>query len=542
MRAPAEQPNLSTAFDAVWRWNAVRGEYEAGEPPPLCGTGEVSAIEAFRGRTMLLFGGTGFVGKVLLALMLDRFPELKRLVIQVRRKGTTSAEQRFYSEVLKSPPLQGIVERLGESEIRRRIEVIEGSLDEPLCGIAPEAIRRLQGTVDLVVNLAGVVDFDPPVTESVETNVYGTQRLVELVQSLGAKLVHVSTCYVAGKRNGRISEDEPIEGYFPERSKRPHETFSVEEELRWYEQFVSETREARGDGARPVRERLREGGMQRAERWGWTNTYTYTKSMGEQVLAATRGLDYAIIRPAIVESSLRFPFPGWNEGFTTSAPLVLMGGEGLKGWPVRKDGPLEIIPVDLVAEGMLIVAAAVLCGKNRRVYHLASADQNPILLPRLVAFLGMNSRYKHKHKKTGSRLANAWKAYVETQVITVESLQARRARIRRGLDVIHAALTLAKTILGEQKVAPYLKSLRDTRRQIRQQEITLDKFLPFMMYNSFVFETRNIREAAGMLTSEDLKRLRWDPESIDWADYWVNIHTKGIEKWIRPMFAARKGA
>jgi long-chain acyl-CoA synthetase len=182
------------------------------------------------------------------------------------------------------------------------------------------------------------------------------------------------------------------------------------------------------------------------------------------------------------------------------------------------------------------VTAAVLSGKNRRVYHLASADQNGIKLPRLVAFLGMNSRYKHKHKTSGNRLANVWKAYVETQVITVESLKVRRARFHQGLDVIHAVLTLGKTILGAEKVGPYLKSLRDTRRQIRAQEITLDKFLPFMFHNSFIFETRNIRETAGMLTNEDLKRIVWDPEVIDWADYWVNIHTKGIEKWIRPVF------
>jgi long-chain acyl-CoA synthetase len=196
--------------------------------------------------------------------------------------------------------------------------------------------------------------------------------------------------------------------------------------------------------------------------------------------------------------------------------------------------------VDLVAAGILIVTAAVLCGKHKPVYHLASADQNPIMLPRLVAFLGMNSRYKHKHMKSGNRLANVWKAYIETQVITVESLQTRRARLHRGLDVIHATLTLGKTVLGGRKMDPYLKSLRDTRRQIRAQEITLDKFLPFMFHNSFIFETRNIREAARMLTNEDLTRLNWDPETIDWADYWVNIHTKGIEKWIRPMFASQR--
>jgi long-chain acyl-CoA synthetase len=376
--------------------------------------------------------------------------------------------------------------------------------------------------------------------ESFETNVYGTQHLIEFVKFLNAKLVHVSTSYVAGKKNGRIPEDIPIEGYFPLGDAHDGRKFSVEEEIKWYEEFVEETRSSRSTNPRPVRERLREGGMNRSEYWGWTNTYTYTKSIGEQLVARTAGLTYAIVRPAIVESSLRFPFAGWNEGFTTSAPLVLMGGEGVKGWPVRKDGPLEIIPVDLVASGILIVTAALLCGKNKRVYHLASADENPIMLPRLVAFLGMNSRYKHKHKKSGNRLANLWKAYVETQVITVESLQARRARLHRGLDVIHATLTLGKTILGPNKVGPYLKSLRDTRRQIRQQEVTLDKFLPFMFHNSFIFETRNIREAARMLTNKDLKRLQWDLETIDWADYWVNIHTKGIEKWIRPMFTARR--
>jgi long-chain acyl-CoA synthetase len=526
----------------TWRWNPVLGEFEGGEPRPLQGTGKISAIDAFSNKTMLLLGGTGFVGKVLLAMVLARFPELKHLIVQVRRKKNTSGEQRFYSEILTSPVLRTIVENAGGEEVLRgKVQVVEGDLDQPLCGIPAEQLEKLKGKVDIVVNLAGVVDFDPPVNESVEPNVYGTKHIIELVQLLNARLVHVSTAYVAGKKNDKISEDVPIDGYFPRRGENAGEHFSVAEELKWYETFVKQTRESRATDPRPVRERLREGGLKRADFWGWTNTYTYTKSMGEQLIAQTPGLTYAIVRPAIVESSLRFPFPGWNEGFTTSAPLVLMGGEGVKGWPVR-DGPLEIIPVDLVAAGILIVTAAVLCGKNKRVYHLASAEENPIMLPRLVAFLGMNSRYKHKHKTTGNRLANIWKAYVETQVISVESLQARRGRLHQGLDVIHAALTLGKTLLGAERVGPYLKSLRDTRRQIRAQEITLDKFLPFMFHNSFVFLTRNIREAAGMLTNEDLKRLRWDPETIDWADYWVNIHTKGIEKWIRPMFTGPRKA
>src|SRR5262249_14319166 len=149
-----------------------------------------------------------------------------------------------------------------------------GDLDKELCGIFPEQLEQLKGNVDVVVNLAGVVDFDPPVNESVEPNVYGTQHLIELVKLLGARLVHVSTAYVAGKKNGRISEDTPIQGYFPRRGENSGEHFSVAEELKWYERFVKETRESRETNPRPVRERLREGGMQRADYWGWTNTYT----------------------------------------------------------------------------------------------------------------------------------------------------------------------------------------------------------------------------------------------------------------------------
>lgn len=525
---------------AAWHWNPARGEYEAGERPTPTGTGEISAVDAFADRSLLLLGATGFVGKVLLAMLLDRFPELRRVVVQVRPRRNLSGLERFHAEVLTSPPLRAVVERLGGTDaVARKIRVVEGDLDRPLCGLSPEQLCELKGDVDVVVNVAGAVDFDPPLDEAFAPNVRGARHVVELVQRLETKLVHVSTAYVAGKRDGRISEDVPVSGYFPRRGERPDERFEIAAELDWYESLVAATRDANHPLNRSARERLREAGMRRAEQWGWMNTYTYTKSMGEQLIAATPGLSYAIVRPAIVESSLRFPFPGWNEGFTTSAPLVLLGAEGLKGWPVRR-GPLEIVPVDLVAAGILIVTAALLFGKNRPVYHLASADTNPITLPRLVAFLGMNSRFKHKHKKTGSRLANLWKAYVETQVISIESLQARRARLHRGLDVIHAALMLGKTIFGAERLGPYLKNLRDTRRQIRQQEITLDKFLPFMLHNSFVFETGNIRDAARRLTAEDLRRLQWDPETIDWADYWVNVHTKGVERWIRPMFAASR--
>jgi long-chain acyl-CoA synthetase len=516
-----------------WKFDPVAGEYRPDSGIDTDAKGEISAIDLFNSRTMLLLGVTGFVGKVLLAMVIDRFPELNHLFIQIRKKKNMSGQERFRTEILTSPPLAGVVERIGADRILERTTIIEGDLSHPMCGIRAEQLADMTGRIDLVINTAGLVDFTPPLNESLVTNVYGARNLIELVRLLDARLVHISTAYVAGKKSGHIPEDTPIVGYYPGRTGPDDTSFNVDTEIQWCEDFVGSTTD---------REQLRDAGIQRADKWGWTNTYTYTKSIGEQLIARTPDLKFAIVRPAIVESARAYPFPGWNEGMTTSAPLVLMGGEGVKAWPVRKDGPLEVIPVDLIASGILIAAAAVLADRHQSVYHLATAAENPVMLPRLVGFLGMNSRYKHKHKKDGNKLANMWKTYIETQVVSIDQLEANRRRIRWGLDLIQATFNFLKVILGKRIMEPYLKNLRITRRQIRAQQQTLDMFLPFMVHNKFIFETGNIRRTFDMMTRADRERLQWDPEEIDWADYWVNIHTKGIETWIRPMFARQMKA
>src|SRR6185295_1372342 len=108
-------------FRSKWRWDPVQGQYAEGEAPTPQGTGEISAIDAFRRHTILLLGGTGFVGKVVLAMLLDRFPEIQHLVVQVRRKKNLSGEQRFYSEVLQSPPLRAVIDGIGVHVIRQKV-------------------------------------------------------------------------------------------------------------------------------------------------------------------------------------------------------------------------------------------------------------------------------------------------------------------------------------------------------------------------------------------------------------------------------------
>lgn len=53
----------------------------------------------------------------------------------------------------------------------------------------------------------------------------------------------------------------------------------------------------------------------RARIYGWQDTYAFTKAMGEMLIDDMRGeIPVLIIRPSVIESTIREPFPGWMEG------------------------------------------------------------------------------------------------------------------------------------------------------------------------------------------------------------------------------------
>lgn len=49
--------------------------------------------------------------------------------------------------------------------------------------------------------------------------------------------------------------------------------------------------------------------------YGWPNTYVFTKAMGEMMVGEKRdNISLVLIRPSIITSTFKEPFPGWTEG------------------------------------------------------------------------------------------------------------------------------------------------------------------------------------------------------------------------------------
>src|ERR671917_596873 len=170
--------------------------------------------ETYRAKTVLLTGGTGFLGMALVEKMLRSLPSLKRMYLLVRPKRGEGAKERFKKDVLSSPAFSRLREELGssfEERVAEKVRVLEGDVHTNSLGLGAEDLAELSREVDVIVHSAASVVFDAPLDAAVDSNVRGTLGLLALARSWEKEplFMHVSTSYVAGTRAGLIPEEVP---------------------------------------------------------------------------------------------------------------------------------------------------------------------------------------------------------------------------------------------------------------------------------------------------------------------------------------------
>ncbi|HJQ35143.1 MAG TPA: AMP-binding protein [Pyrinomonadaceae bacterium] len=539
----------------------------------------LSPTEIYNGRKVFIIGATGFVGKVALSMLLDRFPGIGRVYVTVRARGKEESEARFWNNVVTAPPFDPLRERYGaafEDFIRDKVRLVNGDISEDNLGFTEEEAEEVAKDIDVLINSAGNVTFNPPLESALRTNVVGTQNVIKFVKRMKRPaLVHISTCFVAGTRSGPVWESDPVAGYFPRKEELPGVEFDAEQEIRDCARLAERVREEARDalnvarfrelarkrlyeeGRDPddldqmglavarerkvwTRERLTELGTERAVFWGWPNIYTYTKSLGEQLVAAETDIVRSIVRPSIVESAKEYPFPGWNEGFTTTAPLIFIALKGQQQIPVNDKLILDITPVDQVAAVMLGAAVeAIATDTPRLVYQAATGDSNPNTMDRIVGMVGLYKRKHFQEKESGFKLLNELAARMETIPVTPERFDLM------STPMVNAAAKKASSLLdrvrprwGGGRLTDIVDRAKATVERVeevtRETKEAFDMFRPFMVENAYIFRADNVRALFAQVREEERGLLKWDPETFDWYDYWMNIHFPGLKKWVFP--------
>src|SRR6266480_5830111 len=143
-------------------------------PDPLKGRGrnetrimtkKLSPTEIYKDRTVFLIGSTGFLGKVTLSMLLHRFPNIGRVYVTVRARSQEESETRFWNNVITAPPFDPLRERYGDALdgfVRDKVVVVGGDIAEDNLGFTEAEAQRVAADIDVVINSAGNVTFNPP--------------------------------------------------------------------------------------------------------------------------------------------------------------------------------------------------------------------------------------------------------------------------------------------------------------------------------------------------------------------------------------------
>jgi alcohol-forming fatty acyl-CoA reductase len=523
--------------------------------------GLLSVRAALAGKRVMLIGVTGFIGKVWLVNLLMDLPEIGRIYLLVRRQKSNPAQGRFEKLVEESPVFDPLYKRYGTGLarfLRERVEVVEGDVTQPGLGLASEVSEVLRKDLDLIVNSSGLTDFNPDLRDALLTNVDAAVSIVEFVrESDHAGLLHLSTCYVAGARDGRVSETlRP--NYTPagvanfdadaewrslhelmKRGTEKAESAEITEELRrqaLHKEHASKDlkgaaleNQIRKNRVRWLRSYLTEAGKKRANELGWPNTYTLTKSLAESLIHKYGvGLPIAIVRPSIVETSVEKPFLGWNEGINTSAALSYLLGTYFRQLPSNERKRLDVIPVDAVCNGMTLIAAAIVERRNAQVYQLATSVTNPCDMRRSIELTSLAHR-KHYRALEGleSWLRLRFDAIpVSKQRYERMSAPAQKAIIK-SIQRIMSPLALRKTPLARAE------------RSLERVEKLIELFEPFILLNEHDFVAENVEKLAYALAPEERAAFGYDTRSIDWWEYWINVHIPALRRWTYPLIEGR---
>jgi len=442
--------------------------------------------------------------------------------------------------------------------LREKIEIIEGDVTEPGLGLSDQTARTLGQNLDLIVNSSGLTDFNPDLRDALATNTDALVNILEFVRSSArAALLHLSTCYVAGEQDGRVSEKlipnynpHGLSGFDAEQEWRSlHDLIKQAEAQAESEEVTSGLRmqaqskehaaknlqgaalenQIRKNRVRWLKTYLTEAGIRRARELGWPNTYTLTKSLAESLLARYgAGLPIAVVRPSIVETSVAKPFPGWNEGINTSASLSYLLGTYFRQLPSNENKRLDIIPVDSVCAGMTLIAAGLMERRHDALYQLATSVTNPCDMGRSIELTSLAHR-KHYRAQEG---LESW-LRLRFDAIPVSKTRYNRMSAPAQKAIVKSIQRIMSPL--PLKKAPLVK----TERSLERVEKLIELFEPFILLNEHDFIAENVEKLSYALIPEERKRFGYDTRSLDWWDYWINIHIPALRRWTYPLIEGR---
>ncbi|MFA0743006.1 MAG: hypothetical protein DFNUSKGM_003139, partial [Candidatus Fervidibacter sacchari] len=509
----------------------------------------------YTGKTLMITGATGFLGKALVEKVLRALPEVRRIYLLVRGKRLAdgswlSAHERMRQEFLRSAIFTALRRRYQdkfEEFIAQKVVVLEGDLSFERLGLDEMTFDAVASETDVIINSAAVVSFDERLDRALNLNTLGVRRVLELAKR-GKKLrepkgkpapifAHISTCYVCGIRNGIIPEEPP-------------DPTGVDEEIDELLQICHDVEGQSGDDETPppirertIREAMVDEGMKRAKLRGFNDTYTYTKWLGERLLVKEcDDIPTLILRPAIIESTLKEPEPGWIENQRMADPLIIGFAERkLVDFPGDPDCVVDLIPCDFVVNAVLAAIAMMGQGTWDTGHGI---NRPPSLIPRLVVLQIATStqnlltlrdvvRWCVEYFERNPLLDRNGRP-LKVKPWTLPSLDKYRRWLERRKRLLELQEKLAHSFSLLPVARQWQRRLGVVKTALERLEYFLSIYAPYTHFKA-KFATENLQQLWESLDEDDKRDFPFDVTTIDWRHYLQEVHIPGLKRHILRM-------
>uniref|UniRef100_A0A7N0TSH9 Fatty acyl-CoA reductase n=1 Tax=Kalanchoe fedtschenkoi TaxID=63787 RepID=A0A7N0TSH9_KALFE len=494
-------------------------------------------VDSFRSKTVFVTGVTGFLGKVFIEKILRIQPNVKKLFLLIRAADDESAMQRLRDEVIGKDLFRVLRNEWGEnfeSFISQKLIPIVGDVSNPDLGLDANVRKMICQEADFIVNIAAITDFDERYDVTLGINTFGVMHIMNMARECSKLQIflHVSTAYVHGEKSGILPEttfsmDQIVDG--------TNDVISISNEKEISDRKLDELRSQKCSQAEE-KQAMRDLGLQRARMHGWPNTYAFTKSMGEMVLEEMKGeVPLVIVRPTVVTSTYKDPFPGWVEGFRTVEAFAYHFARGKMNF-VAADPNLifDVIPVDMVVN-LMIIAMAANCDKPGRymIYQIGSSLRNPAKVTTLFKCFWHHFS-KHPRLDKDGKIIKVSEFEIIPSMENFYKRIARRYILPLKVDRYNV-IKLANIVMCHYMDGYCQKAERKIRFFVRLMEL----YRPYLFFKGR-FDDKNTQElrvemgrgTSSSCSDETAIYLEFDPKAIDWTDYFMNIQIPGVVKYV----------
>lgn len=439
----------------------------------------------FEGRVLFLTGCTGFLGKVLLEKILFSL-NVKKIYILVRNKKDQDIKTRL-KEIFDSPVMKRVKETRGSQYLHDMVFPVVGDLNEEL--VVPKEIKQ---EIEYIIHGAATLLFNEDLDVAIKNNVFGTLKIFQLAKECEnlKNLVHISTSYTNFPQHRYVGE-KVYELELPNR-----------EPLLEFCQRV----------CKMEKKKVKELEAQYIKKLNFPNTYAFSKRLTENILKLLKPKDFTltIFRPSIICCSYLDPYPGWVDCVSAMGSIFVSTGMGVNEL-CRGTGRVvgDIIPVDFVANSIILCAYHYSESKELNVLQCGSSSLNPIqwriaqysMLWYYNTHTPKQSFFKPRFKFCKTKLEYDFLFYIKYTL------------------PIHAMYLF----LGEKKLK-MLKILEKKSYQIA------NAFGPFTS-NDCIFDTNHLEGIQKILPEEDNDTFFTDVKMIEWHTLFQRM-LYGLSRWI----------